>query len=185
MAINLNIFQFIYNLNRFFPTNVPIGLFCGEYLIYILGIVILLYLLLSKEPKQEKIKWLSILILACCFSNVMVTPAIHYVYKSERPFLVMPEVGNYKNFLKVTEYTKSFPSGHTALAFALAMVLFLYNKKTGIAAFAVAFLVGLGRILMGVHWPLDVLGGIGVGILCGWIAYGLISRLFSKTTAIK
>jgi len=185
MIINLSLFKLIYNLNRFAVFSHGLSLFLGEYLIYIFGIGILLYLILSKESKKEKTKWLFILILACCLSNVIVTPLIHYICKSARPFLLMPAVGTYAHFLKVREYNTSFPSGHTSLAFAVAVVVFLKNKKWGKAALIIATLVSVGRILMGVHWPMDILGGLSVGILCALVAYELAEKLLTKTAPIK
>jgi len=183
MIINQSLFKLIYSLNRLTIFSQGLSLFLGEYLIYIFGVAILLYLIFSKEAKTEKTKWLLILILACCFSNVIVTPLIHRICKFSRPFLLMSEVGNYANFLKVTEYTTSFPSGHTSLAFALAAVMFLKNKKWGRLAMIVAALIGVGRILMGVHWPLDVLGGISVGIFCALVAYELTEKLLTKNNS--
>ncbi len=58
----------------------------------------------------------------------------------------------------------SFPSGHTASAFALATAIFLINKKLGVLMFVLSSLVGLGRVLSNVHYPLDVLGGLVLGI---------------------
>lgn len=69
----------------------------------------------------------------------------------------------------------SFPSGHTALAFGLAfgVLFFASRKKMTKPQFIIlnscflilALLVGLARIYAGVHWPLDILGGIGAGLL--------------------
>lgn len=62
--------------------------------------------------------------------------------------------------------SKSFPSDHTVLAFAFAFSLYLINKKFGYVALVVAFLIGMARIMAGVHYPFDVLAAIGIG--CAW-----------------
>ena len=55
----------------------------------------------------------------------------------------------------------SFPSGHTALAFALAFVFYRYlPKKYGVLAIIIASLVGASRVHLGVHYLSDVIGGI-------------------------
>jgi membrane-associated phospholipid phosphatase len=63
---------------------------------------------------------------------------------------------------------RSFPSGHTAMAFAAAGVLGLSQPRAAIrlAWLAAASLLGLSRIVVGVHWPLDVL----IGAAMGWAA---------------
>lgn len=63
----------------------------------------------------------------------------------------------------------SFPSGHTLTAFAVAALLVLGLQLRGwrLALCAlVATAIGLSRIAVGAHWPLDVLAGAITGILC-------------------
>lgn len=63
-----------------------------------------------------------------------------------------------------------YVSGHTALAFAWATVLTpLLPGRWRLLPFSLAALVGLARIYYGAHLPLDVLGGAGLGILCGLV----------------
>ena len=60
--------------------------------------------------------------------------------------------------------SRSFPSGHTQTAFATAGYLsFLYPLLSPVLL-ALAVLVGLSRIALGVHFPLDVLAGAVIGI---------------------
>ena len=65
--------------------------------------------------------------------------------------------------------TRSFPSGHSLTAFLLATICFCYAKnwylKTSFIVLAV--MVALSRILLGVHWPMDVLVGGALGIVIG------------------
>lgn len=68
-----------------------------------------------------------------------------------------------------SNYT-SFPSGHTATAFAIASVLALgYPDKIwiGISAYTVAGLVGVSRVYDGEHWGSDVLAGAALGAFIG------------------
>ena len=60
----------------------------------------------------------------------------------------------------------SFPSGHTSSSFAAGVVLYLMlPKKYGIPAMILAFLIGISRLYVGVHYPTDVLGGMVMGAL--------------------
>ena len=63
----------------------------------------------------------------------------------------------------------AFPSGHSSVAFALASAVWMHNKKIGLVFVLGALGVGLGRILGNVHFPLDVLGGVVLGILVAYV----------------
>lgn len=64
----------------------------------------------------------------------------------------------------------SFPSSHTAvtLAVAIALVPFL-ARPLAAAGIGYAVLVGWSRVYLGVHYPLDILGGAGVGMIAGGV----------------
>ena len=59
----------------------------------------------------------------------------------------------------------SFPSGHTAAAFLFATVLSYHYPGLMGAAFIIAGMIGLSRVLLGVHYPSDIAAGILLG--CG------------------
>ena len=68
-------------------------------------------------------------------------------------------------------------SGHSAVAFALAMVVAPSVPVGGrVAVFSIASLVGFGRVYAGAHLPLDVVGGVGLGIVGGTAARRLLGR---------
>lgn len=74
----------------------------------------------------------------------------------------------------------SFPSTHTAWAFAAATSVFLHHKKAGIAVLAVAALIAFSRLYLFVHFPTDVLGGIVLGVLAALVAKALVSFIEKK-----
>jgi undecaprenyl-diphosphatase len=74
----------------------------------------------------------------------------------------------------------SFPSSHTAVTVAvvIALVPFL-ARPLAAAGIAYAILVGWSRVYLGVHYPLDVLGGAGLGLVAGGVillALGMLLR---------
>lgn len=82
-----------------------------------------------------------------------------------RPFIQNPSVQPLGVFPK----SFSFPSGHSCSSFAAAVVIFYRNKKCGIAALAVAFLIAFSRVYNYAHFPSDVLCGVFLGVLCAVI----------------
>ena len=79
----------------------------------------------------------------------------------------------------------SFPSSHTAvtLAIAIALVPFL-ARPLAAAGIGYAVLVGWSRVYLGVHYPLDILGGAGIGMAVGGVillATGTLLRREGRT----
>ena len=66
------------------------------------------------------------------------------------------------------ESDMSFPSGHTNVAFAAMVPLFILgNKKTSWLALVFGILMGISRIYLVVHYPTDVVAGVITGTLAG------------------
>jgi undecaprenyl-diphosphatase len=64
----------------------------------------------------------------------------------------------------------SFPSGHTAVAFAVAAALAGQSGPLGALALALAVGIAVSRVYLGAHYPLDVAAGVLVGVLAGTAA---------------
>ena len=64
-----------------------------------------------------------------------------------------------------TPHDHSFPSGHAATSFAAATVLTFAFPRLAPALFVLAGAVAFSRVYVGVHYPLDVLGGAALGVL--------------------
>ena len=73
----------------------------------------------------------------------------------------------------------SFPSGHTASAFAAAIALLWHNRKLGIPVTIFSALMGFSRIYVEVHYCTDVIAGVFSGIICAFVAVVIVKYLFS------
>ena len=69
------------------------------------------------------------------------------------------------SFFQFSARMNSFPSGHSDTAFALATALALLLPRWRIPAFAIAVLVPVSRVVVGAHYPSDVLAGPYLGVL--------------------
>lgn len=85
---------------------------------------------------------------------------------------------------KLRDY--SFPSGHTAASFASAAALyFTGEKKLWKPALVLACLIAVSRLYLYVHYPTDVLGGVVIGIIAGYLGYRLVKVLEDKFSRMK
>ena len=122
-----------------------------------------------------------------CGVSVIVAVAVTYIVVDvvlkplvcrDRPFAVEDF-----DLLIAAPDSWSFPSGHTASAFAGATAILIHSRRWGCVAMLYAILVGISRVYLCVHWPTDVLGGIVLGAAVGtagaWIAKRLRKRLGS------
>jgi len=92
-------------------------------------------------------------------ARFVVVSGIRFLYNRPRPFDTL-------NFVPLLEHSSghSFPSGHAAFFFALAVSVYVYNKKAGVWFLAAAGLIAFSRVYVGIHFPLDVIVGAGIGI---------------------
>jgi membrane-associated phospholipid phosphatase len=85
------------------------------------------------------------------------------IYREPEPLVSAPHTG-------------SFPSGHASTAFACATVIAWASRRLAAPAFVLAAAIGWSRVYVGVHWPLDVLGGALLGVFMGTLLVFLARR---------
>jgi membrane-associated phospholipid phosphatase len=81
----------------------------------------------------------------------------------------------------------SFPSGHAAAIFAITGIWIMGlrgHHLLRLALLALAVLVSLSRVMVGVHWPLDLLGGMLGGWGAAWCGLALYARRGWKTAGV-
>jgi undecaprenyl-diphosphatase len=76
-----------------------------------------------------------------------------------------------------TDY--SFVSDHATLTMAMAVGLFVANRKFGLVGIGIALLEGFCRVYMGVHYPTDVIGGFALGTAVALLLSPVASMLLT------
>jgi membrane-associated phospholipid phosphatase len=128
--------------------------------------LIALILFLPLVRRWPEIVWAGFL--AGVLATVFVHGLKHGLYL-DRPVLVLPR--EQFHIIGKAYHHLTFPSGHATTAFALAGVILLHlgepwRHRLAIPLIGLAALIGLSRIIVGAHWPLDVLAGMAGG----WLA---------------
>ncbi len=148
-----------------------LGVFFASYFQYFVVGFLLLFLLFNFK---KYVKMVILALGAAVLSRYVFAEIIRYLLPRSRPF-----VYNQINLLLGKVNESSFPSGHAVFFFAIAAVVYFYNKKAGLIFFLAAFLISLARVFVGVHWPSDILAGAVVGMISGWLVMK-IAKKFQK-----
>lgn len=159
MSIDYQIFHWINQFAGSHPAVDTTVLFFTKYGgLSLLGLLLAI-LWFKKENQLENRKTVILALLAAGLA-LAINQIIGAFYFRPRPF-----TSHMVNLLVDKSIDPSFPSDHSTLGFALAIGVLLRNRKAGLGLLAVAFFLGLSRIYVGTHYPLDVMGGAATGIL--------------------
>ena len=128
------------------------------------GIPIIL-LLIALQKKIPGLRHHALMILIPVAVSAIIANILKYIFDTPRPY----EVYSFIYKLSVGG-SPSFPSGHTADAFAFVVAIGLVYRKWYLIVIGLiwASLVGYSRMYLGVHFPSDVLGGAFVGAACSY-----------------
>jgi membrane-associated phospholipid phosphatase len=111
----------------------------------------------------------ALLVFAIAATSGIASQALKHLVGRARPRLIDNMGAFHFDPFSFTSVQASFPSGHTITAFAAAWTLGLFLPKWRIVLFSLAILVGISRIMVGAHYPADVLAGAAVGLVSAWL----------------
>lgn len=134
-------------------------IFVAQYLILLAPIIIIIIYIWTHDKKKEAIIDSVYMAIASAIAW-----GIAHILKNTFKTL-RPELAN--DILLKSESVYAFPSGHTTFFFALATVLYFHHKRLAYVTYVIGLAVGMARVYIGVHYPIDIIGGIVLGILVG------------------
>lgn len=107
-----------------------------------------------------------------------ITTVVKILVHRPRPFVDQSIVSDGVTFSEAVfhNFLQSFPSGHTATAFAMAMALSLLYRQGKTVFFLFATLVGVQRIISQNHFPSDVVAGGLVGVISAQVMMAFINQ---------
>lgn len=147
-------------------------IFFAKYLPYLVVLGLLAFAWLAFKTWRERLAAFLVPVGAGLLARFGLAGLIHVIYVHPRPFVALTGVNQL-----IPESGSSFPSGHTIFFFALATALFLYNRALAIWFLILGLIIGVARVAAGVHYPYDILGGIGLGVCVGIVVFYLARRL--------
>lgn len=137
--------------------------------------VVVALLLVRRSTRSVAFEMLLSIALGFIVANLFLKLTVGRV----RPYITYPDLMP----LGLIPIDSSFPSGHSANAFAAAGALYLRRHDLGklrpyaMAALVVAALIAFSRLYNCVHYPTDVLAGSIIGVLCALLAHRWYPRL--------
>lgn len=140
----------------------------------IFWIAVALVLLVFKKQRKNGTAMAVALITGFILGNLLLKNVVcrirPYDFNADiRPQLLIKELSDY-----------SFPSGHTLASFEAATVLMMGNRRLGIPALILAFLIAFSRLYLYVHYPSDVLAGALLGTVIGIASYKITDSFYKR-----
>jgi membrane-associated phospholipid phosphatase len=178
--MNEKIFYYLYALPHQSPALYTLVIFLADYLPYIVVILAGLFLLFHHEiiwaenpfrvfweKKTEIIK-----VFGTAFLATLISEILKYLFHTSRPFIALKEVSSLFD-----QAGYAFPSGHATFFSALAFSIFFLHKKAGSVFIFFAVIIGLARIIAGVHFPVDILGGLVLGAIVAFLSHKFTQKV--------
>ncbi|MGN1402329.1 MAG: undecaprenyl-diphosphatase [Bacillus sp. (in: firmicutes)] len=163
---NVTLFRMINDLGKEYEYVNPIFIFIAEYTVFLLAGMLLMYWF--TRTKNNRIMAISALI---AFVAAEITGKLAgKLHSNENPFAELSGVSQ----LIEKEINNSFPSDHTILFFSICMTFVFFRKKGSYIWLILAFLVGVSRVWVGVHYPADILAGAAIATISAYICYRIV-----------
>lgn len=146
---------------------------------YISGAMPFVFLAEGFIKKDPVLKRKSYEMFGTLFIELVISESMKSAFKRNRPAedypgIIFPYKSNVSG--------RSFPSGHTSLAFATAAGVSIQCKKwyVTVPAYVWAASIGYSRMYLGVHYPSDILAGAVVGIGSAYLSNWLNKKIFPR-----
>lgn len=154
--------------------SLSLATFIAQDLIFIIPALAVILWLWGPQPQVSARRQLVIKMAMALVISMTLSWVVGHLYPHNRPFV--DGVGH--TFLPHAP-DNSFPSDHGTAIFAFSLAfLFWHRLWSGLALFVVGLAIAWSRVYLGVHWPLDMVGGFLSGLIgCLiaqwlWLAFG-------------
>ena len=163
------------------PVDLLAGLLAGDYLVPVslsLALVAMWFGGPDKETRQRYQLGLMVALTSMALSSLVVL-MVNAQYFRPRPFDAVDVT-----LLMYMPTDSSFPANAMAATFGLAAAVWGVNRKVGAALLVAAGIYGFARVMAGVHYPLDIVGGAAIGVVMAFFVFKLRDLLMPVLVAV-
>ncbi len=117
--------------------------------------------------RLRKLAWVALFLFVAVAASGLLVDTLKVIFSRYRPVMFYKK-GIYGFALfkfAHSRWSLSFPSGHADTIFALMTALFLLTRRYRLFFFSFAVLVAISRVLVGAHFPSDILAGSYLGVV--------------------
>ncbi len=126
----------------------------------------------EKKKEYEKSKYALATIALSSVSAWTLSIILKMFFGASRPFVLFPDIKTLVEY----GWNDSFPSGHAMFFSALAVAILFSYRKVGFLYIIFALLIGVSRVIAGIHFPVDV--------VFGWI-FGAVVAVLVRITLVR
>ena len=181
MSLNITIFQWLHSLAGLNPVLDSVIIFIADSLDSVLLVFIVIFLLMdfhekTDDPEESVGTWAKEMLIVGTVSFLS-WAAADLVFKGffaiPRPYETLETVQALFQYGSMDSY----PSGHAAFFAGLAISLMFVHRRVGLTMTVFAALIPIARVIAGVHFPFDIIGGWILGGAVAFSIFGLYSLL--------
>ncbi|MGG5839446.1 undecaprenyl-diphosphate phosphatase [Huaxiibacter chinensis] len=152
---------------------IDVATFIAKDLINIVPALVVILWLWGPRKQVSAQRQLVIKVAMALVISMTASWTLGHLFPHDRPFV--DHIGY--NFLHHSA-DDSFPSDHGTVIFTFALAFLLWHRLwSGVVLMAIAAAIAWSRVYLGVHWPLDMLGGLLVGMI-GCLSAQILWNLF-------
>ena len=147
-------------------------IFGASYLFLLSFLIGGIYFLQQKRTDQKQIILFSIITLTLIYTFALIAG---HSYVNPRPFVV-------ENFTPLIPHSpdNGFPSDHVLLVASIASVFTFFNIRVALVLWIITLLVGISRVYVGVHHPIDVLASALITFFAAYITHIIFIHVSHK-----